>query len=309
MPVLQKKEKTLSMKLILTRIGVIVVFLVIFLIGVTVMFYPDLSDYINRKNASRVMASYQQAVDVLSEVDYSELFAEAQAYNLSLYEKGFAVNDTFGEERNEDGEDIYWNLLKVGKRDVMGYLTIDKIDVSLPIYHGASEEVLAAGVGHIHGSSLPIGGENTHGALSAHTGLPSARLFTNLDQLESGDTFYITVLNEKFTYVVDQILVVLPNEVEALAITPGEDYITLVTCTPYGINSHRLLVRGNRIENIPETDEASQLVEAAGESQENSLLNKLIGRVFIGFAAVFETIATLLVRAAEAVMRLFSIEY
>lgn len=303
------KTKKPLLKSIIIQSGVIAFFLLIVLAGVTVMFYPDLSDYINRKNATRVMASYQQAVEVISEEDYSALFAEALAYNRSLYENGFAVNDTFDMQRQEDGEDIYWDLLKVGERDVMGYLTIGKIDVSLPIYHGSGEAVLAAGVGHIQGSSLPTGGENTHAALSAHTGLPSAKLFTNLDQLELGDTFYITVLNEKFTYVVDQISVVQPQEVESLAITPGEDYLTLVTCTPYGINSHRLLVRGTRIENIPETDQTGRLEEAAGESQEESFLKKLLGKVFIGFAAVFEAIATLLVRAAEAVMRLFSIEY
>lgn len=304
-----QKRKKLDKKLILTRVAVLAVFLLIMLVGITILFYPNLSDYINKKNASRVLQGYQEAVVEMTPEDYSAYLEAARRYNQALFEGGYSARDAFGVDEQEEGDDdIYWSLLKIGEKGAMGYVTIDKINVSLPIYHGTSEVVLAVGAGHIHGSSLPVGGENTHSIISAHTGLPSATLFTNLDQLELGDSFVITVLGERFTYEVDQILVVLPEEIEALSIVPGEDYFTLVTCTPYGINSHRLLVRGTRIENAPELDVPVQRFSLETETSEG-FFTKLANNIFTGFANLFEAFATLLVGIAEAVMRLFGIVF
>lgn len=245
---MENKEKP-KKKSRLSRFAAGGAFVLILVVGLGVLFYPDISDWLNQMNASRAMQDYQQSVANLTEEDYSAMLAAAREYNDKLFRNGSAVSDAFDtEQQGEDSDDVYWELLKVGDGGSMAYVEIEKIGVSLPIYHGVSEVVLAVGVGHIHGSSLPVGGENTHAVLSAHTGLPSAKLFTNLDQLEIGDTFVITVLGETLTYEVDQIQVVLPYEVDSLAIAEGEDYVTLVTCTPYGVNSHRLLVRGTRVE-------------------------------------------------------------
>lgn len=217
--------------------------IIVFFLGLVVLLYPTISDYVNSKNQSRAIADYDSALLQYTPEDYSAVFAIAQTYNASLN----ATVDGFYNPENVTGYD---NVLDITGTGIMGYVCIDKINVMLPIYHGTSEGVLGVAVGHLEGSSLPIGGESSHCVLSAHRGLPSAKLFTDLDEMMVGDTFTIKVINTTITYQVDQILIVLPHETEALQVVNGEDYCTLMTCTPYGINTHRLLVRGRRIENI-----------------------------------------------------------
>ena len=222
-------------------------FLVLLLLaGVSLLLYPSLSDYWNSMHQTRAIASYAETVSQLDTAQYDEMWKAAQDYNRSLAQRetAFALTD--------EQKAAYESLLDVSGLGVMGYIEIPEIDCSLPIYHGTEESVLQVAVGHLEWSSLPVGGEGTHCVLSGHRGLPSAKLFTNLDKLAVGDTFLLRVLDEVLTYEVDQILIVEPEQVDALGIVPGEDYCTLVTCTPYGINTHRLLVRGRRVENTPE---------------------------------------------------------
>jgi sortase A len=225
----------------------------VFLGGMGTLLYPTVSDMWNRYRQSLLIADYQNAVQDLSEKDYDQIWKDAEDYN-----KNHTVNnivDAFDEE-DRDLTHPYDTLLNPNQDGIMGYLQIPKIQVKLAIYHGTNSDVLEKGVGHMEGTSLPIGGENTHAALSGHRGLPSARLFTDLDQMAEGDVFYITVLDKILEYQVDQILVVDPSDSSALAIVPGEDHVTLVTCTPYAVNTHRLLVRGTRIEYDGALDEA-----------------------------------------------------
>ena len=219
-----------------------IILILIFLVGLSVMLYPTVSDYINQKNQSRAVASYSEEVENLSDVDYQAYFDAADDYNRRLAE----TPDAFYRPDEVSG---YTDTLDVSGTGIMGYITIPKIGVELPIYHGTSDGVLQVAAGHLEGSSLPVGGAGTHAVISAHRGLPSAKLFTNLDELEVGDTFTITVLDRVLTYEVDQVSIVLPTETDLLQPVEGKDYVTLMTCTPYGINTHRLLVRGKRIEN------------------------------------------------------------
>ena len=219
-----------------------IILILIFLVGLSVMLYPTVSDYVNQKNQSRAVASYSEEVENLSDVDYQAYFDAADDYNRRLAE----TPDAFYRPEEVSG---YTDTLDVSGTGIMGYITIPKIGVELPVYHGTSDGVLQVAAGHLEGSSLPVGGAGTHAVISAHRGLPSAKLFTNLDELEVGDTFTITVLNRVLTYEVDQISIVLPTETDLLQPVEGKDYVTLMTCTPYGINTHRLLVRGKRIEN------------------------------------------------------------
>ena len=219
-----------------------IILILIFLVGLSVMLYPTVSDYINQKNQSRAVASYSEEVENLSDVDYQAYFDAADDYNRRLAE----TPDAFYRPEEVSG---YTDTLDVSGTGIMGYITISKIGVELPVYHGTSDGVLQVAAGHLEGSSLPVGGAGTHAVISAHRGLPSAKLFTNLDELEVGDTFTITVLDRVLTYEVDQISIVLPTETDLLQPLEGKDYVTLMTCTPYGINTHRLLVRGKRIEN------------------------------------------------------------
>lgn len=216
-----------------------------FLIGASVLLYPAFSNYWNSKTQSRAIVNYEAVLEYLEPEDYTAIFQAAYDYNDALYQTNFPLMDHI----NVPG---YHDTLKLEGTNIIGYVKIDKIGVELPVYHGTSDEVLNRGVGHLEGSSLPVGGENTHSILSAHRGLPSAKLFTDLDRLELGDTFQIIVLDQILTYQIDQIKIVTPNEFEDLLIVDGMDYCTLFTCTPYGINTHRLLVRGIRIETILE---------------------------------------------------------
>ena len=217
-----------------------IILILIFLVGLSVMLYPTVSDYINQKNQSRAVASYSEEVENLSDVDYQAYFDAADDYNRRLAE----TPDAFYRPEEVSG---YTDTLDVSGTGIMGYITISKIGVELPVYHGTSDGVLQVAAGHLEGSSLPVGGAGTHAVISAHRGLPSAKLFTNLDELEVGDTFTITVLDRTLTYEVDNISIILPTETDSLKVSEGKDYITLMTCTPYGINTHRLLVRGRRI--------------------------------------------------------------
>ena len=216
-----------------------------FLIGVSVLLYPALSNYWNSKTQSRAIVDYEAILQYMEPEDYSAMFQAAYDYNDALYKTSFPLADY----KQVPG---YMDALRVEGTSIIGYLQIDKIGVELAIYHGTSDDVLNRGVGHMEGSSLPVGGANTHCVMSAHRGLPSAKLFTDLDRMEMGDTFQIVVLDQILTYQVDQIKIITPQEYEDLLIVDGMDYCTLVTCTPYGINTHRLLVRGIRIETILE---------------------------------------------------------
>lgn len=216
-----------------------------FLVGVSVLLYPAFSNYWNSKTQSRTIVDYEAVLQYMEPEDYTAIFQTAYDYNDALYATAFPLTDY----RNVPG---YYEALKVEGTSIMGYVKIPKIGVEIPIYHGTSEDVLSRGVGHMEGSSLPVGGTSTHCIMSAHRGLPSAKLFTDLDRLEMGDTFQIIVLDQILTYQVDQIKITTPQEFEDLVIVDGMDYCTLVTCTPYGINTHRLLVRGIRVETIVE---------------------------------------------------------
>ena len=223
-----------------------VIFLTLgFLVGICILLYPAFSDFWNSKTQSRAITDYESVLDNLDENEYSAIFERAHAYNKALYETNYPLMDY----KNVPG---YYDTLRITDNDMIGYLKIDRIGVELPIYHGASDDVLNRGVGHLEGSSLPIGGENTHSIMSAHRGLPSSKLFTDLDRMEIGDTFQIIILDQVLTYQVDFIKVIEPTDVSDLQIIEGGDYCTLFTCTPYGINTHRLLVRGVRIETIKE---------------------------------------------------------
>lgn len=218
-----------------------IVIVLMFVIGFSVLLYPAISEYINSKHASRIIASYNETVKNSDEAELKQLIDEADDYNKRLSQNSSAFY-------NPDLVSGYDDALDITGNGVMGYIDIDKLNLELPIYHGVSKEVLQIGVGHLPGTSLPVGGESTHAVLSGHRGLPSAKLFTDLNEMEVGDTFTVTVLDRVYTYEVDQIKVVLPSETSDLQIVKGEDHCTLMTCTPYGINTHRLLVRGVRIE-------------------------------------------------------------
>ena len=222
------------------KFGIVLVLMLF--IGVCVLLYPSVSQYWNSRTQTKAVENYQDILDSIKKEDYGAFFERAEGYNADL----FALDDPLYDFRELDG---YFDILDVSGTGVMGYITIPKLGVELPMYHGTSSEVLNIACGHLQGSSFPVGGENTHAVLSAHRGLPHARLFTDLDKMEVGDTFTITILDRTVTYQIDRITVIKPEKNDDVRIIKGEDHCTLLTCTPYGINSHRLLVRGTRIEN------------------------------------------------------------
>ena len=224
-----------------------IVLVLILLVGLSLLLYPSVSDYWNSFHSSRAISAYAEDVANLDEAQYEEMWSAARAYNRALAERStnFALSDAQKEE--------YEKLLDISGVGIMGYLEIPELNMSLPIYHGTEESVLQIAAGHLEWSSLPVGGESSHCVISGHRGLPSAKLFTDLDKLQEGDVFVLRVLDEVLTYEVDQIRVVEPSQVSDLEIVEGSDLCTLVTCTPYGINTHRLLVRGHRIENFQES--------------------------------------------------------
>ena len=240
-----------------------IVLILIFLVGLSLLLYPTVSDYWNSLHQSQAIVEYSRRVEEMDGELYEKLWNEAIEYNRVLADR----SDRFEMTRADRQE--YESLLNVSGNGIMGYIEVPAINCSLPIYHGTNEAVLQTSIGHLEGSSLPTGGAGTHCVVSGHRGLPSARLFTDLDKLTEGDIFILKVLDQTLTYEVDQILTVDPYDLSALAIDPQQDYCTLVTCTPYGINTHRLLVRGHRVENRTQTQD---ITEARDISQVNPVL-------------------------------------
>lgn len=219
-----------------------IIIVLFFFIGLGILFYPSLSNYYNQKKQSKAIVDYNYILNNIQKKDYTKYYEEAEKYNQKL----LSMKNPLIEHKKITN---YNQILNLNDHGMIGYLTIDKINVELPIYHGTTNEVLSKAVGHLEGTSLPVGGKGTHSVLSAHRALPSFKLFTDLDKLELKDTFVITILDKTLTYEVDKITIVKPNQISNLKIEKNQDYVTLLTCTPYGINTHRLLVRGKRIEN------------------------------------------------------------
>ena len=220
-----------------------IILLAIFFVGLSVLLYPSITSYWNSRTQSQAIIDYEKMLEAIPEADYSLEFARADEYNAALRE----LESPLIQHKQVDG---YMDILNLGGTGIMGYISIEKIGVELPVYHTTSDTVLSIAVGHLEGTSIPAGGTGTHSVLSAHRGLPSATLFTHLDHMELGDTFTITILDRVLTYQVDQIKTITPDNVNDIKIDPEGDYCTLLTCTPYGINTHRLLVRGQRIETV-----------------------------------------------------------
>ena len=232
------------------------ILVVLFLLGLSLLLYPSVSNYWNARHQSHLISNYAEQVAAMGNNAKQELFDEAVAFNERIKDRP----NPFSMSPEEKGE--YDKALDVDGSGIMGHIEIPSIHVTLPIYHGTDEAVLQIAAGHIEWTGLPVGGKGTHTVLSGHRGLPSAKLFTDLDRLKEGDVFVLRILNEILTYEVDQILIVLPAETDALLPVEGEDYCTLVTCTPYGVNSHRMLVRGHRVENAPDAASFRVVAEA-----------------------------------------------
>lgn len=263
-----------------------IVFLILFLAGLSLLLYPLISNKWNTYRQSKLITGYDQVIAEQKEgliIDYTEERKRAAAYNEALLPH--VLPDSFAMAAlSEEPDEEYMACLNLAGDGMMGYIEIPKIDIKIPIYHTTDVEVLEKTAGHLEGSSLPVGGESTHTVISAHRGLPSAALFTDLDKLEEGDHFMISVLDETLCYEVDQILVVDPSDTDALAVEEGEDYATLLTCTPYGVNSHRLLVRGHRVsyeeEVILKVEEEKN--EAEVSIHTNYLLWVIVGLLITG---------------------------
>ncbi|MCI8418450.1 MAG: class C sortase [Lachnospiraceae bacterium] len=257
-----------------------VVFGLLFLTGFGILVYPTVSDQWNTYRQSQLITSYENAIAEMEPEDYTREWDLARSFNDLLQENNL-YGDAFGETDTDLTDTEYWGILNAAGDGVMGYMSIPKINIRLAVYHGTGDDVLQTGIGHLNGTKLPIGGISTHSVLAAHRGLPSARLFTDVDQLERGDRFYIHVLDEILAYEVDQILPMVDKDdmdtlQEALRIQEGEDYVTLFTCTPYGVNSHRLLVRGTRIPYEGEEEVASTPVDTMLKSVQNYYMLYLI---------------------------------
>lgn len=257
-----------------------IIFGLMFLIGFGILVYPTVADQWNTYRQSRLISSYERTINEMEPEDFTAEWEKARAFNDTLTQNSI-YGDVFGEEDQKLEDTEYWQVLNVGGDGVMGYLSIPKINIKLSIYHGTGDEVLQTGVGHLNGTKLPIGGESTHSVLAAHRGLPSARLFTDIDQMEKGDMFYIHVLDETLAYQVDQILDMVDKDdyetlEAALQIEEGKDQVTLFTCTPYGVNSHRLLVRGIRVPYNGEEEVASTPVDTMLEAVQDYYMLYLI---------------------------------
>ena len=230
----------------------------LFLVGLGIMIYPTVSNQWNTYRQNKLISNYEKIVDDMSDEDFSQEWQNAQAFNETISGNNVFA-DVFGEKSKDSENSEYNRVLNVNNNGIMGYISIPEINIKLAIYHGTSDDVLQTGVGHINGSKLPIGGESTHCVLAAHRGLPSAELFTDIDQLQTGDKFYLHILDKVLAYEVDQILPMVDKDdhqtlQNALSITEDQDYVSLFTCTPYGVNSHRLIVRGHRVEYNGEED-------------------------------------------------------
>lgn len=257
-----------------------ILFGLLFLVGLGILCYPTISDQWNTYRQNQLITTYEEALSVLEPEDYSREWEAARRFD-SEHRANNIYGDVFGEEGEELQDTEYWKVLNISGDGVMGYLSIPKINLKLSVYHGTAEDVLQTGVGHLNGSSLPIGGESTHSVLAAHRGLPSARLFTDIDQLYKGDRIYLHILDETLAYEVDQILPMVDKDdsaalEEALRIEDGRDYVTLFTCTPYGVNSHRLLVRGSRVPYEGEEEIESTPVETMLEAVQNYYMIYLV---------------------------------
>ena len=257
-----------------------ILFGILFLIGFGILIYPTVSDQWNTYRQNQLISSYENQVSDLTEEDFTDEWKKAEAFNSALTQ-----NNLYGDAFGEDDKDIrtteYWKVLNVAGDGVMGYLSVPKINIKLAVYHGTADDVLQTGVGHLNGTKLPIGGESTHCVLAAHRGLPSARLFTDIDQMKKGDMFYLHVLDEILAYQVDDILDMVDKDDretldKALQIEPGKDQVTLFTCTPYGVNSHRLLVRGTRVPYNGEEETETTVVDSMLKSVQNYYMLYLI---------------------------------
>lgn len=274
------------------RILTTIIIALFFLTGLSLLLYPLVANEWNNYRQSRLISSYDEAVseqETSGEIDYTAEWEKANAFNEALLPSILPDSFAVAAASDEDSEDhqAYMSCLNLLGDGMMGYVEVPKINIKIPIYHTTDEEVLEQAAGHLEGSSLPVGGENTHAVISAHRGLPSASLFTDLDKLEEGDHFLLYILDDVLCYEVDQILVVEPDETESLAVQEGQDLVTLLTCTPYGVNSHRLLVRGHRVPYEPEVIEDENQIPLAGVSlHTNYLLWVLVGlAVTAGFVA------------------------
>lgn len=257
-----------------------ILFGLLFLIGFGILAYPTVSNQWNTYRQSRLISNYEQVVSDMQPEDYTKEWEAAREFDSTLVQNNI-YGDVFGSDDVDMKDTDYWKVLNVAGDGVMGYLSIPKINIKLAIYHGTAEDVLQTGIGHMNGTSLPIGGESTHSVLAAHRGLPAARLFTDIDQLKQGDMFYIHVLDETMAYQVDQILDMVDKDdhetlEEALQIREGEDQVTLFTCTPYGVNSHRLLVRGTRVPYNGEEEVESTPVDSMLRAIQNYYMLYLI---------------------------------
>ncbi len=274
------------------RLILTITMIILFLAGLSLLLYPFVANQWNNYRQQRLIQSYQETVSQKEEdgeIDYDAEWERARAYNEALLPS--ILPDSFAvAEASEEPDEEYMSCLNIAGDGMMGTVEIPKIDVNLPIYHTTSEEVLEKAAGHLEGSSLPVGGESTHAVISAHRGLPSASLFTDLDQLEEGDHFLIHVLDDTLCYEVDQISVVEPKDTDGLAVEDGKDLVTLLTCTPYGVNSQRLLVRGHRVPYVPEEVEGEQANALFGTSLHTNYLlwvvaGLLVTAAFIGYLA------------------------
>ena len=262
----RKKTKAGGEKKTVKKSHAALVLVALFIAGLALLLYPVVSDWWNSYHQSRAVLAYAETISNLNEEEYAALWDNAVAYNRELAQTG--TRWVMSEEEQEK----YENTLRVTDSGIMAYIDIPKINCTLPIYHGTDESVLQTAVGHLSGTSLPVGGEDSHCVISGHRGLPSAKLFTDLDKMTEGDEFSIRTLDEVLTYEVDQILIVEPSDLSALGIEKGEDYCTLVTCTPYGINTHRMLVRGHRVDTV----NASSVKVTADALQVNEILVALV---------------------------------
>jgi sortase A len=264
------KKKKMPLK---KRIPEILIWLM-FVVGFLIFAYPTISDQWNTYRQSRLISNYESAMGEMSPEDFSAEWAKAEAYNKTITYNDFTQDVFSGEEVSMEGTE-YWSVLNIGNDGIMGYLMIPKINQTIPIYHGTSDKVLQKAIGHLSGTSLPIGGEGTHCVVAAHRGLPSAKLFTDVDQLKEGDKFYAHILDKTFAYEVDQILPMVDKDdldtlTGAMQIEEGKDYMTLLTCTPYGVNSHRLLIRGHQVEYFGENEkEGATPIESTLQSVQN----------------------------------------
>ena len=270
-----------------------ILFGLMFLIGFGILVYPTIADQWNTYRQSRLINNYKDVIAEMEPEDFTREWEAARSFNATIPQNNI-YGDVFGEDGKEAENTAYWQVLNIAGDGVMGYLSIPKIDVKLSIYHGTSDEVLQTGIGHLDGTALPIGGESTHSVLAAHRGLPSARLFTDVDQLQEGDKFYIHVLDEVLAYQVDQILDMVDKDDHetleaALQTEEGKDYVTLFTCTPYGVNSHRLLVRGVRVPYNGEED----VEPTAAESMLQSIQDYYMLYLILGLAVTFLVILLL----------------